>query len=163
MKAGSIAGRSGQAIAPPSMEGEVGNLPIRRALRDGIYFMESAWYPSAEEIELIKSGQPIILGISSPQHPVVRMAVEPPPPEVIGISEIDASHPLAGRVLVWDEIADAPVGNCRRVDCSKGEAEIMLPAPEGDAEPSIEVRKGTYTIRTQDQALIEQYRKEAQS
>lgn len=162
MRPGSIQGTSGKAIAPPSMEGEVGSLPIRRVARDGLYWMESAWFPDADELRRLNDGEPVIIAISAPAHPVIGVRVDPPPPEVIGISAIAADHPLAGRVLVWDEEADCAIENCRKVDCSIGEAEIMLPDPEG-GEPRIETRKGVFTIRTLDPKLIEQYRDEAKA
>lgn len=156
MKIGSIHGTSGKAIAPPGQEDTVGSLPIRRTVREGMYFMESAWYPTPQELEMLQEGQPIILSVSAPAHPVVSLYVEQQP-EVIGISAIDGHHPLARRVVVWDEIADQPLQNCKAVDCEKGIAYTFTPN-EPDSEERIE---GVYTIRTTDHELIKDYREKA--
>lgn len=55
-----------------SKHGECDVLPIRD--RDGT--MQSAWYPSVEEIALLVAGRPVILTVWGSSHPPVSVNVE---------------------------------------------------------------------------------------
>lgn len=54
-------------------------LPILDTLVGDVPWMISAWQPTPEEIEDIKRGASIHLWIQGTVHPVVGMAVGPPP------------------------------------------------------------------------------------
>lgn len=63
--------------APPDWDprqGECATLPIRD--RDGT--MQSAWYPTVEEIALMIAGGPVILSVWGSSHPPVAITVEEP-------------------------------------------------------------------------------------
>jgi hypothetical protein len=76
MKPGPIEFASHWLQPPPDWDrnkyGECGVLEIRE--RDGV--MESAWYPSPEELAELAKGRPVILTIRSHEHPPVSLNVE---------------------------------------------------------------------------------------
>lgn len=47
---------------------------------DGTPAMESAWFPTPDEIDAIARGAPVILRIIGEQHPPVMLEVGAPPP-----------------------------------------------------------------------------------
>lgn len=61
----------------PEKDGECGHLAVRQV---GNVFW-SLWEPTPGEIELIKQGGSVLLGIVGGQPPVM-LAVEPPPPDL---------------------------------------------------------------------------------
>jgi hypothetical protein len=52
-------------------DGPCGGLPVR----DGVTGMESAWFPTSEEIAAIVAGAPVILEIVGRGHPPVMLSV----------------------------------------------------------------------------------------
>lgn len=58
--------------------GKCATLAIRDRVSNGSHIMESAWYPTPEEIAAIVSGKPVILSIWSHTHPPVSLNVEVP-------------------------------------------------------------------------------------
>lgn len=58
----------------PSKQGECSALPIRD--HDGT--MQSAWYPSKEEIAALVLGAPVVLTVWGCSHPPVAVSVEAP-------------------------------------------------------------------------------------
>lgn len=80
-----IAGRTRVFGAPqdwnPERDGECGALPIRdERFAPGTNKMVSEWKPSAIEIEHLKLGAPLQLGIIGTTHPVVSLGVGAVPP-----------------------------------------------------------------------------------
>ncbi len=79
-----IAGWNAAPGAPanwdPVRDGECGALPIRvNTRKDGsIYFCESAWEPTPEELQWLNDGGQLVLRVIGWQVPVA-LYVEPPP------------------------------------------------------------------------------------
>jgi hypothetical protein len=61
-----------------SRSGPCCSLPIRDDVIDGVRYMVSAWEPTPEEIELLKAGGALLLGINGIAHPVVFLSVQRP-------------------------------------------------------------------------------------
>lgn len=75
MNPGKMAGAN-RALTKPrdwdvAKQGECCTLPV---LDTGI-FMQSAWYPSPEELMLLNAGHPVVLQIWSRSHPPVSIGV----------------------------------------------------------------------------------------
>jgi hypothetical protein len=64
-----------------SPDRDCGALFVRKEVEHGIQFLKSAWEPSTAEIGMMLSGSMIVLGVSSPEHPVINMSVLPQPDE----------------------------------------------------------------------------------
>jgi hypothetical protein len=64
----------------PEKDGECSALEIADVLgAGGLQFMESRWEPDDEELAALQAGGAITLGIQGVRHPVVYLAVAPPP------------------------------------------------------------------------------------
>lgn len=50
-------------------------LPVRDIIEDGVKMMESAWFPTLEELHALLDGAPVILGVVGTVHPPVRLEV----------------------------------------------------------------------------------------
>ena len=62
--------------APNDMDkSECGTLPARLVMLNGIWFWESAWEPTPEELKALNEGGSIRLFVSSIKHPVVALGV----------------------------------------------------------------------------------------
>ncbi len=130
-----IAGAVASAKPPIDWDSEKNGkclaLPLRHIERDGLSFMESAWMPTPEELAMLNAGSPVILSISAPRHPVVALSVQPPPPEITGHTYIDCHAMDCSGLIVWDEIADQPVQNCRAANTIEGWADHYPRDAEG--------------------------------
>lgn len=75
MNPGKIAGANRGMVKPKNwdetLHGDCATLPV---LDTGIW-MQSAWFPSPDEMRLMAAGHPVILQVSSRQHPVVSLGV----------------------------------------------------------------------------------------
>lgn len=66
-------------VAPSGREDDVGALHVAQEEHDGTSFLVSKWEPTPDELERLKAGAPIVLGLSVPHHPVVFLSVGYPP------------------------------------------------------------------------------------
>lgn len=77
MHPGHIAGTTRSLRAPENWSrennGPCSSLPIRDGERRGLPHMESAWFPTPEEIAAIVAGAPVILRIVGTAHPPVAL------------------------------------------------------------------------------------------
>jgi hypothetical protein len=73
------AGANLKWLAPSGRKHEVGALHVTAEQHNGMTFLVSKWEPTPDEIERLKAGAPVILGLSVPQHPVVFVSVGAPP------------------------------------------------------------------------------------
>lgn len=78
MTPGNIKGAT-RALGKPTnwddKDGECATLYVRDHRGAGPTIMQSAWYPSPEEIEQMIKGEPVILSIWGPSHPPVSLEV----------------------------------------------------------------------------------------
>jgi hypothetical protein len=79
MNPGEIKNATRALGAPESWDkdrlGECSTLPIRDTSINGSLVMQSAWYPTREEIEAMCLGEPVILTIYGRSHPPVSLHV----------------------------------------------------------------------------------------
>ena len=72
---GRIRGSNFTYMAPPDME-NCQDLHVNVSIdSQGLRIITSAWYPTAEEVELMRQGQPIHLSIYGNSHPPVLLTV----------------------------------------------------------------------------------------
>ena len=74
MQVGRIRGSNFVYKAPVGMD-TCQDLHVRVVEDEDVRIMSSAWIPTPEEVERIKSGQPIWLHIYGGGHPVVSLSV----------------------------------------------------------------------------------------
>lgn len=82
MHTGRIEGTTRVLGAPfdwdPKVNGHCGGLAIRDEITTAGQGMRSAWFPTAEEIDLIKAGAPVHLFVIGVVHPPVALSVGAP-------------------------------------------------------------------------------------
>jgi hypothetical protein len=86
--------------------GPCATLPIADVERDGVPYMESLWEPDEAERGALIAGERVILGIQGTSHPVVRLGVTLPRPELKGTGcekHNQLSSALTLRLLVETE------------------------------------------------------------
>ena len=74
MLIGRVRGSNFTYTAPAGMD-NCQDLHVRVDEDAGVRTITSAWYPTAEEVELMRQGQPIHLHIYGNGHPVVALSV----------------------------------------------------------------------------------------
>ena len=78
--------------APPDWDetthGPCTALAVRFDVIEGVPFMVSAWEVNGDEALTVLAGGKVHLGISGNRHPVVRMAVQPPPDQPWPVSTV---------------------------------------------------------------------------
>lgn len=110
MLPGLIEGRTNVAAAGDELAKEgVRDLAIKVVRIGDLNFMQSAWFPSPAELDLLNRGAPVILGISAPRHPVVHVIVGNPPPN--DVADIPILYARAGQ---------PGSENLRVIDCQTG-------------------------------------------
>lgn len=92
MNPGKIAGANWVFGAPPdwdaAAQGDCGALPVLNLKTPAGTQLQSAWFPSPEELGAMNQGCPVILTIHGKSHPVVEVGVAPVP----GAAEMMCDH-----------------------------------------------------------------------
>ncbi|ADU12004.1 hypothetical protein [Asticcacaulis excentricus] len=84
--------------------GHCGTLPTADFVIDKVPFMVSAWEPLPDELERLKSGANVFLGVSALKHPVVFLSVG----EAASTTAATAAQHM-NAVLAWLEARDLKV------------------------------------------------------
>lgn len=91
--------------------GRCGALFVRRETHGPYVFMTSAWEASADQAGWILAGAKVELGISAPQHPVVRMGTGPVTPDSLPVFTIRQCVTLDGKHTVRATMYAPPAGD----------------------------------------------------
>lgn len=117
--------------------GRVGGLPFKRVQIDGIWFIETAWTPSSDEIADLVAGGSVILRYSSPHVLVTSVGTSTPPLEIAPLTHIKAGDDYGHCVVIWDEDADAKTTHdVVEVNCAEGWAIVYV--RDGNGDPIID-------------------------
>lgn len=79
MNIGKIDGATRELGKPPNWDQATQGPCLALPVRDDGPIMQSAWYPSPEEIEAMQRGCPVILTVWGRGHPPVNVGVSPTP------------------------------------------------------------------------------------
>lgn len=136
MQPGIIDGSAGFARAGDELAAKgVRDLAIKHVERDGLHFMQSAWFPSEAELALLNRGAPALLDISAPRHPVCFLGVGQPPAhdvDDIPILYANAAMPGVDKLLVIDCATGLEVPDCVECDVQAGWARVYQIGAHGN-------------------------------
>lgn len=107
--------------------GLCGVLPTADHVIDGVPFMVSAWEPLPDELERLRQGAHIFLGVSSVRHPVVFISIG-------DVSQSDTLAPEGEKVILdliserdhWKRIAEERLQKTNREEAKRRELEAAI-------------------------------------